>query len=128
MTSKLTFEEMYKVIQDYHGALGHCRVFDTELQRFQAIRNKSLALMMEVAELVDSLPWKPWREIEDQPYDLDNAKREIVDIIFFLVGICEDLAIEPEDIEEKFFQVFHNNQKRIASGYNKIDFDRKEVI
>ena len=82
------------------------------------MRNSALALMMELAELVDSTPWKPWRDIADQPFDKDNAVREVVDIIFFLVSICEELHITSEDIEIKFHEVIRNNYRRLDNGYS----------
>ena len=109
---------MFQLIEDYHKVLGHNRPFDTFEQRMQAMRNNALALVMELAELVDSVPWKPWRHVSDQPEDKDNAVREVVDIIFFLVGICENLHITAEDIEIKFHEVIKNNYKRLDSGYS----------
>ena len=113
------FNVIFQQIEEYHKALGHSRAFDTMEQRMQSMRNGSLALMMELAELVDSTPWKPWREIADQPFDKDNATREIVDIIFFLVQICEQLQITPFEIEDKFNNVLKNNYARLDNGYSK---------
>jgi len=110
---------MFKLIEDYHKHLGHNRPFDTLEQRMQSMRNSSLALMMELAELVDSVPWKPWRSARNQTFDKNNATREAVDIIFFLVSICEELHITSEDLELKFHEVLKNNYKRLDNGYSK---------
>lgn len=115
----LRFYEMYGRIETYHSALGQRRAFDSPEQRMQSVRDLSLGLMMELAELVDSVPWKPWRPVGAQPEDLDNATREVVDIIFFLVAICEDLEITPEMIEAKFRTVLANNYARIKTGYSQ---------
>lgn len=69
-----------------------------------------LALFMEVAELVDSYSWKPWRE--SVPADIENLKRELVDIHFFLVHIMNCFGILPEDLNQKFEEVIANNEKR----------------
>ena len=69
-----------------------------------------LALFMEVAELVDSYSWKPWRE--SVPADIENLKRELVDIHFFLVHIMNCFDIVPEDLNQKFEEVRLNNEKR----------------
>lgn len=70
----------------------------------------ALALFMEVAELVDSYSWKPWRE--SVPVDIENLKRELVDIHFFLVHIMNCFGIWPEDLNQKFEEVIANNEKR----------------
>ena len=115
----MEFKEMYNLIEDYHAALGQRRTYDTMEQRVQSVRNLSLAVMMELAELVDSTPWKPWRPMEDQGFDRDNAAREVIDIMFFLVAICEDLNITAEQLETKFAAVLHNNLLRLENGYSK---------
>ena len=56
-------------------------------------REYSLALFMEVAELVDSLNWKPWR---GQPMDRENLKREMIDVLFFVHHIARNHNITPE--------------------------------
>jgi NTP pyrophosphatase (non-canonical NTP hydrolase) len=113
------FNVMFQQIEEYHKALGHTRAFDTEKQRMQSVRNHLLALYQEVAELTDSLPWKPWRDMANQPFDTENVMREMVDIVFFLVGICEELGITPRDLEKKFMEVLKNNYARLDNGYSK---------
>jgi NTP pyrophosphatase (non-canonical NTP hydrolase) len=110
---------MFHQIEQYHKELGYLRAWDTDEQRIQAIRNKGLALYQEVGELIDSFPWKPWRNMCDQTHDTDNATREIIDIIFFLVAICEDAGITPLELEVKFSEVLQNNYARLDNGYSK---------
>ena len=71
----------------------------------------SLALFMEVAELVDSLNWKPWR---GQPLDRENLKREIVDVLFFVHHLARNHHITQEELREKFNQVMKNNVNRYS--------------
>ena len=77
-----------------------------------------LALFMEVAELVDSYSWKPWQE--SSVMDIENLKRELVDIHFFLVHIMNCFDIVPEDLNQKFEEVIANNEKRyVKKSYTK---------
>jgi hypothetical protein len=115
----LTFRAMYELIEEYHHDLGYKRATYSSEQRLQDFRNNVVALMMELAELTDSVPWKPWREIQDQPMDKDNACREVIDIIFFLVGLCEILEISVEELETKFYYILGNNYVRIDTDYSK---------
>ena len=114
----MELSEMFKHIKKYHEALGYNFEnvhFDI---RMNAIRNISLALNQEVAELVNSFPWKPWRKIEDQTYDIKNAVEEIVDIFFFLGEIIEAAYINPEFLEETFHRKLTENYDRIKREYN----------
>jgi NTP pyrophosphatase (non-canonical NTP hydrolase) len=124
----MDIKDMFQEIESFHIELGHSREFDTMEQRMQSMRNGALAVMMELAELVDSTPWKPWRKIEDQPFDKDNATREIVDIAFFLVQICEQLFISPQELEDKFEQVIANNYKRLENGYSLKGGDASDIV
>ncbi len=113
------FNDLFQQIEEYHKELGHNRPFDTMDQRMQSMRNSALGLMMELAELIDSTPWKPWRPTTSQQFDKSNAIREVVDIIFFLVSICEELHISSQEIEAKFHEVLKNNYSRLEDGYSK---------
>ena len=117
---------MFEKIETYHKELGYN--FTTEKnpdKPMEHLRNLTLALHTEVTELLDSFPWKPWRAMKDQKYDYENAKEEIVDIIFFLAGICEVTGITAEAIEDKFIVKLAANYNRINYGYNNKAEDRR---
>ena len=116
--SIMHFNVIFQQIEEYHKALGH------NDKSIQSMRNNALALMMELAELVDSTPWKPWKSIENQSFDKNNAVREVIDIVFFLVGICENLGITPQELEEKFHEILKNNYARLRNGYSKKGGDK----
>jgi NTP pyrophosphatase (non-canonical NTP hydrolase) len=82
----------------------------TREEQDQYARAMSLAIFMEVAELVDSFQWKPWKQ-EDW-VNRDNATREIVDILFFVHHLARLLGINPDQINQKFEEVMANNVTR----------------
>lgn len=112
---------LFNQIEEYNKILGYGY---TEGLQITNIRDACLALSQEVAELTDSFPWKPWRPVEDQPYDIMNAQREIVDCLFFLVKICMFAGISATQIEGRFKLVLKNNYARIERGYNNTKKDR----
>lgn len=116
---ELTVSEMLKRIWDYHDKLGH-DTYKSEEEQVQILREGCLALFMEVAELTDSFPWKPWRKIDDQMSDKDNACREMVDIFFFLAKVMRAAKITPEEFIAKFEWVLNNNLDRLKNGYSKV--------
>ena len=117
--------KMFGLIKNYHKALGYYFENGSFEERMIAIRNTSLALNQEVAELVDSFPWKPWRKKEDQTWDTINATEEIVDILFFLGEIMEIAWIGPKELEKAFYKKLIENYDRINRKYNNKPEERK---
>jgi dimeric dUTPase (all-alpha-NTP-PPase superfamily) len=116
--------DMFKDIRKYHEALGYTYGKYSPTEKMQALRNNALALSMEVAEVVNSTPWKPWRKIQDQVFNRSNAAEEIIDCLFFLGAISEILNISPEELDVTFDGVLEQNYKRIKSGYNNKPHER----
>lgn len=115
----MDIKQIFEEIEKYHNTLGyHDRDPMTTKRHQERLRQIGLALFVEVGELVDSLPWKPWRAHRDQQYLKDNALREIVDIVFFLVAMCELLDFTAEDFIEKYNYILKHNYIRLAAGYN----------
>jgi len=88
------------------------------------LRIASLALNQEVAELIDSFPWKPWKEPKYQIHDRSNAAMEIIDCIFFLVSVAEAANISFGNLESIFKYKLKENYDRIERGYNNKSEER----
>ena len=110
--------EMFYQIEAYHQELGYDVTKMTETERLTYLRGQALGLFQEVAELVNAFPWKPWRPISSQVYDFGNAVEEVIDCLFFLVGICEAGKISSQEVETVFQAKLAANYARILSGYN----------
>ncbi len=122
----MEISNMFDWIKVYHKRLGYDFTEVSLEERMNAIRNISLALNQEVAELIDSFPWKPWRKIKDQVWDTENAKEEIIDIFFFLGEIMEAAWIDPKSLERVFYKKLNKNYDRIKRNYNNKPEERKE--
>jgi dimeric dUTPase (all-alpha-NTP-PPase superfamily) len=121
----MSLAETFYSIKKYHEALGYDYTNATPEEKMQHFRNHALALYQEVAEIIDSTPWKPWRSIEDQKFHMQNVPKEIVDCIFFLGSISEILDISPEELNITFNKVLADNYSRIATGYNNKPEERR---
>ena len=55
--------------------------------------NYGLCITSELAELLDSIPWKHWKDI-DATADLDNYKTEQVDLLHFLPSTINAMFIQ----------------------------------
>ena len=121
-----TVKEMFDQIREYHISLGYDYSAITDsTEMMKHFRENALALFMEMAEVVDSMPWKPWRNIESQSVDIDNVQREIVDCLFFIGAIMEMLHITPIALLDKFDIILKQNYHRIKSGYNNTKEERR---
>lgn len=62
----------------------------------RTLDNWALAITMESTELLDSYPWKWWKNINAQP-DIANVKIELVDILHFSLSGTMQLRTIPAD-------------------------------
>ena len=70
----------------------------------------------EMAELIDSVPWKWWAKY--QKFDEQNARVEVVDLFHFLVSIAQTLGMTPDDVYQACAAKEHAvNHARQDSGY-----------
>ncbi len=120
MNNDLTVKQMFEQIAEFQNRLAPDVTKCEEHEKIDRAKICSLALYQEVAELVDSFPWKPWREIEDQTMDIENMEREIIDCIFFLAQISRCFGITSTDLEDRFHKVLANNNARLINGYSKV--------
>jgi len=88
-------------------------------------------IYLEAAELIESYPWKHWKNIDATP-DYDNIKIEIVDIWHFIMsealrlykvdslGKIEDIALVVANMDE--FETFkeENNENQQLESYEQI--------
>ena len=85
----------------------------------QWVLNYTRAMQQEIAELIDSVPWKWWAKYQE--FDEQNAKVEVVDLFHFLISIAQVLGMSPDDVYQAYVKknkVNHNRQER---GYTEKD-------
>lgn len=82
----------------------HLRVFSAarNWERFHSPKNLSMALSVEVAELVEHFQWMTEEESRKiQGQQLDEVKDEVADVMLYLLQICNELNIDPVDAAQK---------------------------
>ncbi len=117
--------EMFNKIEEYHKVLGYSFSKEIVRERMVGLREAALGLIMEVTELIDSFPWKPWRSLESQRLNLENAYEEVIDCFFFLALICEAAELDPKMLEHVFKRKLQENYDRIKQGYNNRPEERR---
>lgn len=90
------------------------------------VLNYTRAMQQEIAELIDSVPWKWWAKYQE--FDEQNAKVEVVDLFHFLISLAQVLGMTPEDVYESYTKKNKVNHNRQDSGYVKKDEDDSRHI
>jgi len=90
------------------------------------ILNYSRALSQELAELIDSVPWKWWAKY--QVFDRQNAQIELIDMLHFVVSLAQVMGMDADDVFELYTKKHRLNHKRQDDGYAvKDENDNKEI-
>ena len=90
----------------------------------RALKNYIDAMMSECSELQDCLSWKHWyKEAKEgrqyQLQDIQNARVEVTDMLFFWVSICQILGLDPQDIYRLY-------EKKLGINHKRQDEDRTQ--
>lgn len=90
---------------------------ESRLRVGRALKNYIDAMASECSELQDCLSWKHWyaeakagRQYQLQ--DLQNARVEATDMLFFWISICQLLGMEPADVYRLYEKKLGINHKR----------------
>ena len=90
------------------------------------VLNYTRAMQQEIAELIDSVPWKWWAKY--QKFDEQNAKVEIVDLFHFLISLAQVMGMTPDDVYNAYVKKNQVNHNRQESGYkDKDEFDSRHI-
>ena len=68
----------------------------SEEEKTKWLLNYTRAMQQEIAELIDSVPWKWWAKYQE--FDEQNARVEVVDLFHFLVSMAQVLGMSPDDV------------------------------
>jgi dimeric dUTPase (all-alpha-NTP-PPase superfamily) len=120
------FEELFRMQQALNERIGVRTTGMSEEEQTKWILNYSRAISQEMAELIDSVPWKWWAKY--QKFDAQNARVEIVDIFHFLISMAQTLGMSADDVFNAYVKKNEVNFKRQDSGYAvKDEADSKHI-
>ena len=98
----------------------------SEEDKTKWVLNYTRAMQQELAELIDSVPWKWWAKYQD--FDEQNAKVEIVDLFHFLISLAQVMGMTPGDVYEAYVKKNAVNHQRQENGYaNKDEADSRHI-
>jgi dCTP diphosphatase len=70
---------------------------ERDWDQFHSPKNLSMALAVEVAELMELFQWKTEQQswdCRDRPDDLERAREELADIAIFVFNLCNRLNVD----------------------------------
>jgi len=104
----------------------------------RALKSYLDALAAECHELQECLAWKHWYQEarEGRRYelqDVQNARVEAVDMLFFWVSICQLLGLSPADVYRLYrakLQINHRRQdeKRSQAEHAQHEAENRQVV
>ena len=89
------------------------------------------ALVAECGELQDTLAWKHWyREAKEgrqyELQDVQNARVEATDMLFFWISICQLLGMTAADVYRLYAAKLDINHRRQDEARSQAEHDRHE--
>jgi dimeric dUTPase (all-alpha-NTP-PPase superfamily) len=113
------FDEIFRMQDALNRRIGVSLPPETEEEKAKWILNYTRAMQQEMAELVDSVPWKWWAKY--QKFDEQNARVEVVDLFHFVISLAQTLGMSAEDVFTAYVKKNQVNLQRQESGYVKKD-------
>jgi dimeric dUTPase (all-alpha-NTP-PPase superfamily) len=95
-------------------------------EKTEWVLNYTRAMQQEIAELIDSVPWKWWAKY--QTLDEQNARVEVVDLFHFLISTAQALGMTSDDVYNAYLAKNKVNHERQESGYKAKDHDDSRHI
>ena len=119
-------EEIFELQEALNKRIGVEMENFSDEEKSKWILNYTRAMQQELAELVDSVPWKWWAKYQE--FDEQNARVEVVDLFHFLISLAQTLGMSADDVYQAYTKKNKVNHQRQDSGYTlKDDKDSKHI-
>tara|TARA_B100001769_G_scaffold188499_1_gene149622 strand:- start:454 stop:825 length:372 start_codon:yes stop_codon:yes gene_type:complete len=112
-------EKIFDMQDDLNKRIGIVTNDLSEEEKTKWVLNYTRAMQQEMAELIDSVPWKWWAKYQE--FDEQNAKVEIIDLFHFLISLAQVMGMTPEDVYQAYVKKNKVNHDRQESGYSEKD-------
>ncbi len=119
-------EEIFNLQEKLNQRIGVSLRDLDDAEKAKWVLNYTRAMQQEIAELIDSVPWKWWARYQE--FDEQNARVEIVDLFHFLVSAAQALGMTAEDVHEAYLAKNRVNHERQESGYTTKDHEDSKHI
>ena len=82
------------------------------------VRHQILAGFIELGEMAQALPWKPWAKDKRRPWydERSDALGECVDLLHFVANVLYALNVSDEELSEAYAAKMLINRERMSRG------------
>lgn len=119
-------DHLFELQRQFNQKVGVNTDAMTQEEKTQWALNYVRAIQQELAELVDSVPWKWWARYQE--FDEQNAKVEVVDLFHFLISLAQVFGMSAEDVYQSYLKKNKVNHDRQVDGYTVKDSDDSRHI
>ena len=112
-------EQIFSMQEELNERIGVMTGEMDEQAKTEWVLNYSRAMQQELAELIDSVPWKWWAKYQE--FDEQNARVEVVDLFHFLISLAQVLGMSADDVLQAYLKKNKINHDRQDSGYEVKD-------
>ena len=85
------------------------------------IQKEVLAMLSELAELLDEVNFKWWKNPKEINYD--NIKGELIDILHFFASMCLKIGMDAPEVYERYIQKNKENFMRQYGQSSKTGYE-----
>ena len=112
-------EEIFELQNQLNKRIGVNTDNMSEEEQTKGVLNYTRAMQQEMAELIDSVPWKWWAKYQN--FDKQNARVEVVDLFHFLISLGQVLGMTADDVHQAYIKKNEVNHQRQDTGYSSKD-------
>ena len=91
----------------------------------QWIQKETLAMLSELAELIDEVNFKWWKN--PKPVDSDKVKEELVDILHFFVSMCIKTGMDAAELHQRYLDKNKENFARQHGTSERKGYEAEEA-
>ncbi len=119
-------ERIFRMQEELNARIGVNLKDISEEEQAKWVLNYTRAMQQEIAELIDSVPWKWWAKYQN--FDKQNARVEVVDLFHFLVSLAQTLGMTSDDVFDAYVAKNKVNHQRQETGYaTKDEADSRHI-
>jgi len=111
----VTFSTLLQKQKDFQVYLKKCEDASFLLNNIDFIKEQSMALIVEVTEALNEIPWKTWKK--DQQLNLPAFHEELADIQLFLINLVIASGLSADAFMKLCFSKQQLNVSRQQRGY-----------
>jgi len=114
-------DEIFSCQQQLDDYISKKRALRNNFTPEEWVQKKALALIDEVAELLNEVNYKWWKN--PKPVDKQKVAGELIDILHFWVSMCNTMGLSANDVYKIYMNKNNENKDRQDGKSEKQGYD-----